>query len=48
MISILLIGGLALLLATSLGAVIDPDERRGTGERPWIGRPGTAADTKEG
>jgi hypothetical protein len=36
MISILLIGGLALLLATSLGAVIGPDEWRGTGERPWV------------
>jgi hypothetical protein len=30
MISILLIGGLALLLATSLGTVIGPEERGGT------------------
>ena len=36
MISILLIGGLALLLATSLGAVIGPDERPGTGGRHWV------------
>jgi hypothetical protein len=37
MIPILLIGGLALLLATSLAGVIAPGERRppGTGAGPW-------------
>jgi hypothetical protein len=36
MISVLLIGGLALLLAASLGAFVGPGARRGTGGRPWV------------
>jgi hypothetical protein len=37
MISILLIGGLALLLATSLAGVVAPGDRPpGTGARPWM------------